>query len=119
MDNTRKGLIIAGAVMMVASALVPILFWTLSPGGWQDMIMAVVATVVLGPIVFFTGLALLIAGVVKGKKSQQQQQQVVMMSKEQARAQGFVSSASCPRCGEALGGDEAYCIGCGVKLAHG
>lgn len=104
--------------MMVASALVPMLFWTLSSGAWQDMVMAVVATVILGPIVFFTGLALLIAGVVKGKKNQQQQQ-VVMMSEEQARAQGFVSTETCPRCGEALGGDEAFCIGCGVKLARG
>lgn len=117
LGRTRQALIATGAALLVASVLIPAIIWGLRPGGLEDIAFAIIATIILAPLFFFTGLIILFAGIAKSG-GQQQQQQVVMLDPEQARAQGFTSGESCPQCNEDLGGDEAYCIGCGVKLAR-
>lgn len=117
-DDRRNGVLIAGIVFLTASVLLPLVVWSVNSGSWEGIAGAIVFTVIFGPLLFFVGLILLIVGLRRGSK-QQQQQQVVFMSGQEARSHGFVREASCPDCGGALGGAEAFCIHCGRRLQHG
>ena len=110
MDQGKATLLSVGGVLIVLSILLPSLVLGASDS-WEDVFGGIVFLIIVVPILFITGIALLIAGATRGR-GQQQQQQVVVVSESQAEARGLVRR-HCTNCGQAMPPGQKFCNACG------
>ncbi len=114
MEQGKATLLSLGSVLIIFAVVLPLILFA-SGDGFEAFIEGLIVLFVVSPILFFIGLALLIAGVARG--GQQQQQQVVVMSETQALAQGV--SRYCNSCGGRIQASQRFCNSCGQGVSHG
>lgn len=114
-DPAKVTLLSIGAALMLVSVVVFIVLENSinSVAGFFEFILW---AFIVCPVLFFTGLGLLIAGSVRGRR-QQQQQQVVVVGGYGAHQTGPPAGAWQPIPGRTQG--PLFCASCGARLSPG
>ncbi len=112
----NRGLVIAGAVMLAATVLIPFVVSSANDD-WDGIVFTILFLFVGAPILGITGLVLLIVGLSSGR-GQHQQQQVVVHVSSGGTAGAAVAGVQvrCPGCGTTNPAASAFCSQCGVSL---
>lgn len=113
----NRGLAIAGGCLMGATILIPLLV-NLTNDDLDGFVFSLIFFFTLGPLLFITGLVLLIVGLASGRGGAQQQQQVVVHVSPGGAVGVSAPQVRCPKCKAVNPASSMFCSACGKGLGR-